>query len=176
MTSNQSPIVSLASVRSNRSVRARLPGGVYQSGVGLIEVMVAVLVLSIAFLGMAALQATSLSTNNSAMSRSMAAIAVHSIQDAMRADRANATGGVYNTATGAPIKANNCPAASSSLASVQVNAWCLQLASTLGAQATTQGTINCSATGDCTITVQFDDSHAGVGGTSAQIVTTRGIL
>ena len=74
---------------------ARL-GGRHQAGVGLIEVLVAVLVLSIGFLGVAALQARSMSTNNSAMVRSMATIASYSILDAMRADLPNAVAGNYN--------------------------------------------------------------------------------
>ncbi|WP_323137537.1 type IV pilus modification protein PilV [Dyella subtropica] len=160
--------------RVSASMGDRTGGRRRQSGVGLIEVMVAVLVLSIAFLGMAALQARSLSTNNSAMARSMATIAAYSIQDAMRADLANATGGVYNK----KVAADSCPASSSSssLATVQLNQWCNQLGGTLGAAATTTGEINCMTSGVCTITVTFDDSRAGAGGASNQQVTTRGML
>lgn len=147
-----------------------------QSGVGLIEVLVAVLVLSIAFLGIAALQAMSLSTNNSAMARSMATIASYSILDAMRADSANMTS--YNTASS--ITANNCPAAAGSLANAQLNSWCKQLAQTLGASASTTGNINCTvvatAVTDCTVTITFDDSRAGVGGSSLQTITTKAML
>ena len=74
--------------RSPAALAARRIGRLHaQSGVGLIEVLVAVLVLSIGFLGIAALQAMSLSTNNSDMARSMATIASYSIMDAMRADQ-----------------------------------------------------------------------------------------
>lgn len=145
-----------------------------QSGVGLIEVLVAVLVLSIGFLGVAALQAVSLSTNNSAMARSMATINSYSILDAMRADIDAAKAGTYTTTT--PILASACPAASTTLASVQLNQWCVQLGETLGAVASTTGAIACSGTGDCTVTVTFDDSRAGVGGSSTQAITTRAML
>ncbi|HEV2681805.1 MAG TPA: type IV pilus modification protein PilV [Rhodanobacter sp.] len=145
-----------------------------QSGVGLIEVLVAVLVLSIAFLGIAALQAMSMSTNNSAMARSMATIDSYSILDAMRADLASATGGSYNTTT--PVKASACPAAGSTLATAQLNQWCTQLSHDLGAAATTTGGISCSGSGECTITITFDDSRAGVGGGSNQQVITKAIL
>ncbi|MDE3209501.1 MAG: type IV pilus modification protein PilV [Pseudomonadota bacterium] len=146
-----------------------------QSGVGLIEVMVAVLVLSIGFLGVAALQVVSLSTNNSAMARSMAVIASYSIQDAMRADIANARAGSYNTGT-TPIKANACPAAGTTLATWQLNQWCAELGNRLGAAASTTGAIKCSNTGDCTVTITFDDSRSGVGGSNAQQVVTEGML
>ncbi len=146
--------------------------GRYQAGVGLIEVLIAVLVLSIAFLGIAALQATSLSTNNSAMARSMATIASYSILDAMRTDVNAATGTTYNTT----VKANACPDGTGSLANYQLNAWCTQLGNTFGAVESTQGTIACDALGNCTITISFDDSRAGAGGSSTEKVVTQAIL
>lgn len=146
-----------------------------QRGVGLIEVLVAVLLLSVAFLGIAALQARSLATNNSAMARSMATVASYSILDAMRADSAVAMKGGYNTDK--PMKASDCPAAADSLASVQLHDWCTTLGQSLGAVNSTTGGINCQGThGDCTITIQFDDSRAGTGGANNQSVVTKGML
>lgn len=150
-----------------------------QRGIGMIEVLIAVLIVSIGFLGMAALQARALSTNNSAMARSMATIASYSILDAMRADIVNAGTGAYN----GTVTANGCtaPGTSSSLAISQLYAWCNQLGSALGAVASTTGAVNCSAASptsvDCTVTIQFDDSRAGkagtTGGTGVQTVVTR---
>ena len=140
-----------------------------QRGIGMIEVLIAVLVVSIGFLGMAALQAKALSTNNSAMARSMATINSFSILDAMRADIANAKNGSYN----GTVTANACPAAGTgSLAKAQLNHWCNQLA-TLGAAGTTTGTIACDASGTCKITIQFDDSRSGklIGSDKQQFVT-----
>lgn len=144
-----------------------------QAGVGLIEVLVAVLVLSIAFLGIAAMQAMSLSTNNSAMARSMATISSYSILDAMRADYSNATtSAAYNT----KVTADACPDPGSTLATYQLNQWCGQLGKNLGAVSSTTGQVNCTTTGDCTVTITFDDSRAGVGGSSAQTIVTRAML
>lgn len=141
-----------------------------QSGIGMIEVLIAVLVVSIGFLGMAALQAKALSTNNSAMARSMATVASYSILDAMRADITSAEAGLYNQT----VTADACPAATAgNLPSVQINNWCTSLGDALGAVTTTSGTILCGNTGQCTITITFDDSRAGVGGASNQTVTTR---
>ena len=161
-----------------------------QSGVGLIEVLVAVLVLSIGFLGIAALQAMSMSTNNSAMARSMATIASYSIFDAMRADIVNAKAGSYNgtvTAAKAAVPASGgtaavpanpaaCPATGTTLAAFQLARWCGQLSTNLGATTNTTGKINCTNAGECTITITFDDSRAGVGGGSNQQVVTKAIL
>lgn len=143
-----------------------------QSGVGLIEVLVAVLVLSIGFLGVAALQAMSMSTNNGAMAKSMATIASYSVLDAIRVDKPNATS--YN----GTVAANACPATAGNLASDQIHNWCVQLGKTLGPLATTKGTINCTAVGNdfnCGVTISFNDSRAGVGAAN-QTITTQAIL
>ena len=173
MTPNR-PLALAAHASARTQHAAPLGAHRRQAGVGLIEVLIAVLVLSIAFLGIAALQAMSLSTSNSSMARSMATIASYSILDAMRADVVNARAGTYNTPNGSPITASACPAAGTTLATWQVNQWCQQLGQTLGAVATTTGAINCPASGDCTITVSFDDSRAGVGGSSTQQIITKG--
>lgn len=143
-----------------------------QSGVGLIEVLIAVLVLSIGFLGIAALEAMSLSTNNSSYARSMATINAYSILDAMRADIANAKAGSYN----ATVKGGSCPAAGTTLITQQTSVWCGSLAATLGPSDTTQGTVNCDGNGNCTITISFDDSRAGAGGGSTQTFVSQGVL
>lgn len=66
-----------------------------QQGIGLIEVMVAVLILAIGVLGVAALQAVTLRNSGSSASRTQAAIQIYSMMDIIRADRANL--GAYNT-------------------------------------------------------------------------------
>lgn len=151
-------------------------GACAQAGVGLIEVLVAVLVLSIGFVGIAAMQARSLSTNNSAMARSMATVASYSILDAMRADLSGAEAGSYN----GKVTADACPAAGTALGTEQLNAWCSQLGATLGASATTSGDVECTAvagsTALCTITIQFDDSRAAEGGSTAQKIVTKAML
>lgn len=142
-----------------------------QTGVGLIEVLIAILVLSIGLLGMAALQAKALSTNNSAMARSMVVLASYSILEAMRADRSNALAGNYNTT----VYGNNCPTTQNTLAETQTGVWCALLQNKLGALKSTQGTVSCQSTGACQITIQFDDSHAGtegsVGSTTQTVIT-----
>lgn len=147
-----------------------------QRGVGLIEVLVAVLILSIGLLGITLVQTRALSSNNSAMGRSMAVVASYSILEAMRSDRANAVAATlpYNTT----VTANSCPTDTSTLAKLQLNAWCAELRSRFSAEATTLGIVNCNTTGICVITIQFDDSRGGTGlGSSAtEQVVTRAAL
>lgn len=126
-----------------------------QKGVSLIEVLVTVLVISVGFLGMVALQAKSLSTNNSAMSRSIATVSSYSILDAMRLDRTNALNGSYNQ----QITADDCPASGSTLRSEQIHAWCGQLGKYFGAEATTKAEISCASSGVCEVVITYDDSR-----------------
>ncbi|MGH8113868.1 MAG: type IV pilus modification protein PilV [Rhodanobacteraceae bacterium] len=144
----------------------------HQAGVGMLEVLIAVLIVSIGFLGMAALHARALSTNNSAMARSMATVASYSILDAMRVDRNAAMAGAYNTT----VSADGCAAGGGSLSSAQLGQWCQELGAALGATDSTTGTIACGNTGICTVTIQFDDTRAGAGGSDKQQVTTRAAL
>lgn len=137
----------------------RAPGQHGQKGVGLIEVMIAVLVVSIGFLGVAALQVYTLSTNSTAMSRSMATISAYSILDAMRVDRASALAGTYN----GEVTASECALiGNATLATTQIKNWCEQLATDMGALATTKGNIFCvNASGNCTITITYKDRTNG---------------
>lgn len=155
-----------------------------QQGVGLIEVLIAVLVLSIGFLGIAALQAKSLANNNSAMTRTQASIAAYSMFDAMRVDKAAALAGNYNKT----ITAGACPAANGTLAENQLRTWCLgydasnppsplppanELGGLAALGAGAKGVINClgnTTAANCSITITFNDSRA-TGGNAAQAMT-----
>jgi type IV pilus assembly protein PilV len=66
--------------------------------VGLIEVLVAVLVLGIGLLGVAAMQATALRNSQSSLERSQGVMHVYTILDAMRANPQAARAGGYNMA------------------------------------------------------------------------------
>ncbi len=133
-----------------------------EAGVGLIEILIAVLVLSIGILGIAALQTRALANNNSSMSRSQATIASYSIIDAMRADRVNALAGSYNKT----VTTGSCPTTSATLAQYQLQQWCKNYPTSIGAV----GKIYCSVIGDCTITINYNDTS------SAQTVITKVVL
>ena len=67
-------------------------------GVSLIEVLISVLVMGIGMLGIAAMQATALRNNQSALERSQAVVQSYAILDAMRANAVAARAGEYNMA------------------------------------------------------------------------------
>lgn len=150
-----------------------------QAGVGLIEVLIAVLVLSIGFLGMAALQSKALSNNNSAMVRSIGTIASYSIVDAMRVDLAGVRAGDYDglsvTVPSDWTGPGDCSVATKggALTKANQNQWCDDLGSLMGPG--TKGDIAANGGGNYTITITFNDERA-TGGVAGQTMITRAKL
>lgn len=138
----------------------------HQRGVGLIEVLIAVLVMAIGLLGIAALQATALRNSQGSMERSQAVIQSYTIFDAMRANRVAALSkSEYNTGK------MMCAAGSTdTLAQKDINRWLTAMQSTLGAS--TCGQIQCGNDGLCKVSVQWDDTRA-TGGTDKHTVETQ---
>lgn len=138
-----------------------------QRGVGLIEVLIAILVMSIGILGVAALQATALRNGQSSLERSVAVIQTYSIMDAMRANRDRAINGDYDLLMNTPCA---MPTAGT-LAKDDLIDWLHSLQAALGPSAC--GSIGrVGANGNIVVTVQWDDSR-GSGGDSAQQLVTR---
>lgn len=120
-------------------------------GVGLIEVLVAIVVMAIGILGVAALQATTLRNSLGALERSQAVVQTYAVLDAMRANAAVARIGGYN------LNVMTCDAPTEGdLAADDLHAWINALHASVGASAC--GQITCGST-DCTITVQWDASR-----------------
>lgn len=122
------------------------------AGVGLIEVLIAVLILAIGLLGVAALQATALRNSQSSLQRSQGVVHVYSILDAMRANVTAARGGAYNMGLTCTVPAGG------TLVSDDQRNWIQAIQQNLGPNAC--GQVNCAAN-VCTITVRWDDSRAG---------------
>lgn len=124
--------------------RARRHGS--QSGMTLVEALVALLVLCIGLLGVAGLQIQALRANHGAYLRSQATMLAHDIADRMRANRPNALAGAYNVAVGAVPTGSTLP-------DLDVAAWKQSLADVLPA-----GDGAVVIAGDiATITVQWTD-------------------
>lgn len=105
-----------------------------QRGATLIEVLVAMLVLSVGLLGLAGMQMTALKSNQSAYYRSQATVLAYDIIDRMRANRTQALNGVYDIA----LKNETCNpkiAPSGTLAQKDVAEWLNSLSCLLSADA-----------------------------------------
>lgn len=123
-----------------------------QQGIGMIEVMVAVLILAIGLLGIAALQAITLKNTGSSASRTQAAMQVYSMMDIIRADRDNL--GTYNTNIYTDGEEGAEPGS--------MEGWLWGLKATVAPDA--QGLVRCNADSmTCTVGVKWNDER-GTGG------------
>lgn len=145
--------------QGNRIVRRSL--AVHgMNGISLVEMLIALLVLSFGLLGVAGLQAVSLKNNHAAYLRSQATILAYEIVDRMRANRASALNQVYdynagqiNSSSAFPTGA---PSSSDTVAQADLTAWWTNLQGLLpmGAAA-----IDCAVTRVCVVGVEWDDTR-----------------
>lgn len=124
-----------------------------QSGFTMIEMLVAVLIVSIGLLGVAGLQVYGLSTNHSAYLRSQATFLAYDITDRMRANDTAARAGSYNIAY-----ADAAPSGGD-VAATDLQQW---LAALNQALPEGDGAINVQPTGAVTVQVRWlDDKENG---------------
>lgn len=149
-----------------------------EKGFSLIEVLVALLVLSIGLLGLAALQTTSLKYNTDSYTRTQATLLAYDIMDRMRSNLTGVSAGNYNvSASTAPSKIaayNSCKnsasgcgcdltganCSTSNLATYDLGKWYERLAATLPEASTNLATISTSSSGSSTqviITIRWKD-------------------
>ena len=142
-------------------------------GFSLIEVLVALIVLSVGLLGIAKMQALALSSTTVASSRSLAAIEASSLADAMHANRVywasnaslaatvNPVTVAGTTVSNGPSAATSCatPCSASGLAGYDLQQWANALSALLPGDT---ATVTCSATNPISCTIQISWSEKTV--------------
>lgn len=144
----------------------------WERGFTLIEILVAILVLSIGLLGLAGLQATGLQSNHSGYLRSQATIFAYEMADRLRANRSTAISGSYN------IALTDSAPSGTAIQDADRSDWINRLGAALPAG---DGAVSCSTTTDangettcvCTLTVQWNDTRKS--GESQQFIMTTQI-
>lgn len=124
-----------------------------QAGASMIEVLVAVVILSVGLLGLAGLQSAGLTYNQSANARSHASMLAYGLLDSMRANRTVAEQGGYDFGLGAS------PPGGSTIISQDIKNWLNELATSLPAGT---GSVVTDANGRVTITIEWDDSRGAL--------------
>lgn len=131
-------------------------------GFSLVEVLVALLVLSIGLLGLAALQTTSLQYNTGSYFRTQATFLAYDIIDRMRANStaiANSDGNGYDQPTSTNVSIGvNCDSSScnsAQLATYDVGKWYRRAVDTLPNAAATPPTIQIDSSRNVTITIRW---------------------
>jgi len=140
------------------------------AGFSLLEVLIALVILSVGLLGIAAMISSTVKSNDSAYMRTQATALAYSIIDRMRTNLLAAQNGNYDiaigtTATGSPTICNgsgaNCD--SPTLAAFDLAQWKQALASSTNGLPGGDGSIVTAAVGGVTtvtVTVQWNDSRA----------------
>ena len=132
-----------------------------EKGVGLVEVLVALLILSVSLLALVSLQTRSLQFNHGAFMRSQANIFAYDIIERIRINNPNPNANVnpnliaYNIGL-APYPLNT-PAVLAPLAAADLDQWRRAIATSLP---NGQGAIECDAVAVCTITIVWNESGA----------------
>lgn len=131
------------------------------TGFSLIEVLVALIVLSIGLLGLAAIQLTGLKDNQSAYFRTSATVLAYDMADRMRLNRSVAEAGGYDLAI------TDAAPSGTTLVDTDRIAWLNNINNTLPVG---DGAISLTTVGSkqiMAITIQWDDSR-GTSGSSTQ--------
>jgi type IV pilus assembly protein PilV len=140
-----------------------------QSGVGLIEVLIAVLVLGVGLLGIAALQAITLRNSSTSAERTQAAMQTYSMLDTLRSQRAAAVAGSFNTGADYQCSTSTTLGTPGTLAG-----WLADLRNTVSPSAC--GRIDCSTASGvttCTIGVKWSELRATGGKEDQPPVETK---
>lgn len=124
-------------------------------GITLVEIMVALIVLSIGILGLATLQTASLNFNTAASQRTQATVLAYDMADRMRSNRQAALADAYTIAVQNPAPACAAPNLVGTIAAQDIAAWRSAMACRLP-----QGTGSIARNGNLfTLTVLWDDSN-----------------
>lgn len=135
----------------------------HQTGFTLLEVLVALVVITIGLLGVATLQLYGIKNNHSSFYRTQASILGYQIIESMRANRKAADSESYDGTL-----PTTCPTSPSGIVAVDLSNWCTALSRLLPAGT---GTIDYTkATGLVRITIQWNDSRGSAGGTAQKFI------
>lgn len=146
--------------------RQRARGRGRSGGFGLIEVLIALVLLSVGLLGLAGLQTASLRNNDSALVRSRAVAMAYDILDRIRANRTAAAADAYDTKTGEAAASID----DSTVAGSDLKTWKEQVEKLPGGE----GSVNLTS-GTFTVAVQWNESwdKSSTGGTQTVTLSTQ---
>lgn len=143
------------------------PAGNSQFGFSMVEVLVAIVVLSFGLLGLAGLQADGLRSNNDAYLKSQATLLAYDMLDRMRANMQGVENGFYDNLFSSTPSDPGCVSSGCTIQQMSQHdayEWSEKIAELLPGG---QGLVSGSGSGSIfTITVMWDERRTGVTGTS----------
>jgi type IV pilus assembly protein PilV len=153
----------MLTVNSNPANAVHPTSARHDNGFSLIEVLVALVVLSVGLLGLAALQSTATQFNTSAYTSSQATILAYDIADRIRANRQAALTGAYDSAFLGTLPMCGDAVAPGTVAQQDLAAWRQALVCSLPSG---NGEVDCDCNADggvLTIRVSWDETGRGDG-------------
>jgi len=134
----------------------RTPGFKLQRGMTMLEILIAVMVLSVGLLGVAGLQTANLRNSQSAHQRTMAVLLASGMAERIRANRTLALAGSFTL-----TKTCNALTTIGNIQQLEQKNWIDEIRASLGSVSTTCGEVTYSAgTRTYTVIVHWDDSKA----------------
>ncbi len=134
-------------------------------GFSLLEVLIAMIILSVGLLGLASLQANTLKMNHGAYQRGQAVFLAYDMMDRMRANRTAALNEEYDRDIG------DAAPSGSGLPDVDVEEWINDYVSVLLTAG--DGAIDCVPSSSvCTVTIEWDESRMGGTSTSSGAIVS----
>lgn len=130
-----------------------------QAGASLLEILIALVILSLGLLGMMALQCSALKNNQATVNRSLATELANEITDLMRANRSKAQAGNYDIALSGAVPTGTA------INLVDLRAWKSRLARLPAGQ----GSVSHSGN-SVTVTVQWSENRLAGGHSDQQFV------
>lgn len=131
----------------------------YQQGVGLIEVLVTLLILSTSLITLTAMQNRSLQFNQMAYFRSQANILAYDILDRMRTNKGNVASLTSYNVVAAAFTGGAAPA-STDYAATDLFEWRREINARIPGG---KGAIECDAASVCNITIDWDEINSATG-------------
>jgi type IV pilus assembly protein PilV len=140
----------------------------HTQGFSLIEVLIALAVLSIGLLGLADLHTTTLRVNDGAYLRTQANVLAYNIIDRMRANASSAVNGDYNIGFGDSVTTQQCTGPDSActpaeLAEADLYAWTSALRDSSNGLPRGQGSVQTSTTAngltEIKVTIRWSDAE-----------------
>jgi len=140
----------------------------HHKGFSMIEVLVAIVIITFGLLGVAGLQITGLKNNQSAFNRSTANVLAYDMLDRMRANKTALIAGNYNTGALWDY-ATNAPVSTSTMKDTDIKEWLLAISKRLPSG---KGQIDAAKNATVLrVTIQWDDTR----GTNASGSTTKSL-
>ncbi len=146
-------------------MNAKYTSAQHAAGFSLLEVLIAVIILSIGLLGLAGLQTTGLRNNQDAYARTLATTLANDMADRIRSNMAGFTAGYYNNSAAYTASCESSGCSPQEMAQHDTELWNAALGALPAGQGNVDTAVAANGADVVTITVMWDNNRSGATGT-----------